>query len=49
MQTKIGLSEALAEEGVKEIFERMIGNMNSGKLKGTLLLNREERRALFNF
>ena len=48
-QTKIQLSEVLTEERVEESFERMVENMHGGRLKGTLLLNKEDRRALFNF
>ncbi len=30
-------------------FSRMIENIHNGKLKGTLLLNEKDKKALFNF
>ncbi len=35
-------------ERVEEGFDRMVENMNSGKLKGTLLLNRDDKEAQLN-
>ena len=37
------------ETALDEGYDQMIENMHNGKLKGTLLLNREDKRALFNF
>lgn len=48
-QTDIELADSTTQESVEQSFEEMVENIHNGRLKGTLLLNREQRKALFNF
>lgn len=41
-------SEGIREASVEDDVEQMITNMDSGKLKGTLLINREDRNVILN-
>ena len=48
-QTSVQWSEGVSEDQVDGEVQRMINNMNSGKLKGTLLINEEDRNVKMNF
>lgn len=48
-QTSIQLSDTVSNEAAEASFNRMVENVHGGKLKGTTLLNRKSRKAMFNF
>lgn len=41
-------SEDTPHASVERDIEQMIANMNSGKLKGTMVINREDRKVILN-
>ncbi len=48
LQALIRFEQSETRERVEEAFEQMIANMNDGKLKGTLLINRDDKEAQLN-
>lgn len=48
LQTCIQWNEGTPEASIESDMGQMIANMNSGKLKGTLLINKEDKKVILN-